>query len=148
MPRPPLDPVVGVHLFVAYRALEARAYDAAVAAGAHDLTIAQARLLARVADEGTRLVELAERARVTKQTAGHLVDQLERHGYVERVPDPSDGRARLVCLTERSQAVVARAGEEVVRALEEWRDHLGADEMERLGATLARLVEIADPFAH
>lgn len=148
MSPPPLDPAVGVHLFVAYRALEARAYDAAVAAGADDLTVAQARLLARVADDGTRLVELAERARVTKQTAGHLVDQLERHGYVERVPDPRDGRARLVRLTARAQGVVERAGEEVVRTLEEWRDHLGADEMDHLVATLARLVEITDPFAH
>lgn len=147
-PHLPLDTAVGVHLFVVHRALEARAYDAAVAAGADDLTVAQARLLARVGEEGTRLVELADRARVTKQTAGHLVDQLERHGYVERIPDPTDGRARLVCLTERSRAIVPRADAEVVRALEEWRDHLGEREMEQFVASLARLAAITDPFGH
>lgn len=141
-----LEPVTGVHLFVAHRALEERAYEAAVAAGATDLTAAQARLLARVAAEGSRLVELADRARVTKQTAGHLVDQLERNGYVERAPDPTDGRARLVRLTPRARAVVPQAGAEVVRVLEEWRDHLGADEMDQLVRSLARLAEITDPF--
>ena len=39
--------------------------------------------------EGSRLTDLAAQAQVTKQTAGELVDQLERRGYVERVPDPS-----------------------------------------------------------
>jgi MarR family len=42
---------------------------------------------------GTRLTVLAEAARITKQTAGALVDQLERSGYVVRRPDPTDARA-------------------------------------------------------
>lgn len=143
-----LDPMTGVHLFLANRALEARAFEAVGAAGADDLTAAQARLLARVADEGSRLVELADRARVTKQTAGHLVDQLERNGYVERGPDPSDGRARLIRLTPRARAVVPLAGAEVVKVLEEWREHLGDRAMDQLVAALARLAEITDPFAN
>lgn len=145
---PPAATALGVHLFVLHRALEARAYAAAVAAGADNLTVAQARLLARVGDEGTRLVELADRALVTKQTAGHLVDQLERRGYVERVRDPSDGRARLVRLTERSRAVVPRANAEVARVLAQWREHLGEREMDHLATSLARLAAISDPFAH
>jgi hypothetical protein len=52
----------------------------------------------------TRLTELAEQARITKQTAGFLVDQLARTGYVRRVPDPSDARARLVRIAERGAA--------------------------------------------
>lgn len=143
-----LDPTVGVHLFVANRALEERAHGAVVAAGVDDITVAQARLLSRVADEGSRLVELADRARVTKQTAGHLVDQLERNGYVERAPDPTDGRARLVRLTPRARALVPVAGAEVVRVLQEWRQHLGDRAMDELVASLARLAEITDPFAN
>ncbi|GGD29867.1 MarR family winged helix-turn-helix transcriptional regulator [Nocardioides daphniae] len=142
------DPAVGVHLFVANRALEERAYAAVLAAGVDDVTVAQARLLSRVADEGSRLVELADRARVTKQTAGHLVDQLERNGYVERVPDPTDGRARLVRLTARARALVPVAGAEVARVLEEWREHLGDEAMDQLVTSLARLSAITDPFAH
>lgn len=62
---------LGVALFVASRALEERAYRAAVDAGGVDITVAQSRLLARVGPAGTRLVELAAQARVSKQTAGH-----------------------------------------------------------------------------
>ena len=39
---------------------------------------------------------LAERAAITKQSMAELVAHLERHGYVERVPDPTDRRAKLV----------------------------------------------------
>jgi DNA-binding MarR family transcriptional regulator len=56
----------------------------------------------RIGPDGTRLTELAEAAQVTKQTAGFLVDQLERAGYVERVPDPRDAGAKLIRLATRS----------------------------------------------
>src|SRR5690242_18594724 len=48
---------------------------------------------------GLRATELAARARITKQSMGTLIDELERGGYVERAPDPADGRARLIRLT-------------------------------------------------
>ncbi len=137
---------LGVLLFVAYRSLEERAYDAVVAAGATDVTVAQARLLARLGPHGTRVTELAAQARVTKQTAGHLVDQLERAGYVERVPDPDDGRARLVVATERAEALVPVGNAAVAEALEEWREHLGDVRMQQLHEALAQLQEITDPW--
>jgi DNA-binding MarR family transcriptional regulator len=54
-------------------------------------------------DEGTRVTVLAERAHVTKQSMAQLVGHLEAHGYVERAPDPDDGRAKLVRATERGR---------------------------------------------
>jgi DNA-binding MarR family transcriptional regulator len=48
---------------------------------------------------GTRLGELASRAGVTKQSMMQVVDDLEARGYVRRVPDPADARAKLVRLT-------------------------------------------------
>ena len=48
---------------------------------------------------------------MTKQSMAQLVAHLERHGYVERIPDPADGRAKLVRATERGREVFAdRAG--------------------------------------
>jgi DNA-binding MarR family transcriptional regulator len=135
-----------VHLHVLNRALEARAYEAVVAAGFGDITPAQARLLARVGEGGTRLVELADRALVTKQTAGHLVDQLERAGYVERTPDPTDGRARLVRLTARAHRAVPVADAEVRRVLTEWSKVLGPEPADAFADALARLAEVVDPF--
>ena len=63
-----------------------------------ELTWRQAQLAAQIAEHGSRLTELAEQAQITKQSAGFLVDQLERAGLVERAPDPADARARLVAL--------------------------------------------------
>lgn len=58
---------------------------------------------------GTRLTELARRARMTKQGMMLLVDDLEQRGYVRRVPDPEDARAKIVRLTARGRRFVAEA---------------------------------------
>lgn len=137
---------LGVLLFVANRALEQRAFDAVVAAGITDITLAQARIAARIAADGSRVSELAERARVTKQSAASLVEQLEKAGYVERVPDPTDGRARLVRLTPRLQWVAEVADAEVARVLAEWADHVGEDRLRQLHEILRDLRGITDPW--
>jgi DNA-binding MarR family transcriptional regulator len=140
------EPNLGILLFVAYRALEQRAHDAVVAAGISDITLAQARVAARIGPHGTRVSDLAEQARVTKQSAGFLVEQLEAAGYVERVPDPADRRARLVRLTPRADRVVSTANAEVERVLAEWVDHVGADRLRQMYETLRDLREITDPW--
>ena len=142
--RQPQD--LGILLFVANRALEQRAFDAVVAAGITDITLAQARIAARIAPNGSRVSDLAEQARVTKQSAASLVEQLEKAGYVERVPDPSDGRARLVRLTPRLQRVVEVANAEVARVLGEWADHVGEGRLQQLHEILSDLREITDPW--
>jgi DNA-binding MarR family transcriptional regulator len=137
---------LGILLFVANRALEQRAFDAVVAAGITDITLAQARVAARISPHGSRVSDLAEQARVTKQSAAFLVEQLEKAGYVERVPDPSDGRARLVRLTARAGRVVRAADTEVQRVLAEWADHVGEERLRDLHETLRDLREITDPW--
>jgi len=56
---------------------------------------------------GSRLVDLAEEARVTKQAMMTIVDDLESRGYVRRIADPSDTRAKLVKLTARGRTAAA-----------------------------------------
>jgi DNA-binding MarR family transcriptional regulator len=140
------EPNLGILLFVTYRALEQRAHDAVVAAGITDITPAQARIAARIGPHGTRVSDLAEQARVTKQSAGFLVEQLEAAGYVERVPDPADGRARLVRLTPRADPVVMAANAEVKRVLAEWAEHVGVGRLRQVHETLVDLQEITDPW--
>lgn len=133
-------------MLISARHAEARVHDAVRAAGYDDMSPAMARLAAQIAEEGSRVTELAERARITKQSASALVEQLERAGYVRRVPDVADARARLVTLAERGRAVqrVARREE---RAIErEWTGHLGADAMRALRAALTELRPITDPY--
>lgn len=139
-------PHPGLLMFIGARHVEQRVSDAVLAAGYDDLTPAMARAAARLRDDGTRVTDLAEQARITKQSASVLIDQLERRGYVERVPDPSDARARLVVLAPRGREVqrVARREE---RAIErEWARHLGAERMAALQDALVALREITDPY--
>ena len=67
---------------------------------------------------GLRLTELAERTHTTKQAMRYTVNQLEAAGYVERVPDPTDGRAKIIRLTERGWEV-RRVADEIIASLEE-----------------------------
>ena len=133
-------------MFISSRHAESRIVEHLRANGFDDLTIAQGRLAARIGENGTRVTELAEQAQVTKQTAGFLVNQLEKGGYVERVPDPSDARARLVRLAVRGREVqaCAREMEQIVEA--EWEQRLGPRKMRALRESLDDLREITDPF--
>ncbi|WP_138734582.1 MarR family winged helix-turn-helix transcriptional regulator [Modestobacter excelsi] len=136
----------GLLLFYPYRAMETRVLAALTEAG-HEVTLAQARLLQRVAREGSRLTDLAAQAQMTKQSAGSLVDQLEARGYVERVPDPRDGRARLIRPARRGLEAADLAAPVVAAVEAEWTAHLGEETMAALRAALTRLREVTDPWA-
>src|ERR1700684_4205684 len=69
-------------------------------AGLQDARVPHTHVTAYIKAEGSRLTDLAARARMTRPAMAELVDDLERLGIVERRPDPSDGRAKLVCLTD------------------------------------------------
>ncbi|MFG1769571.1 MarR family winged helix-turn-helix transcriptional regulator [Nocardia salmonicida] len=138
---------LGVLLFVPYREMERRVFAALGAAGHAELTPAKARLVARVGPTGTRLTDLAAQAQVTKQTASALADQLVRAGYLERVPDPSDGRARLLRLTPTGRAAADLANRTAEEVQTEWVSHLGKRAAADLRKTLTALREVTDPYA-
>jgi DNA-binding MarR family transcriptional regulator len=133
-------------MFIAARSAANRIFEAVQQGGFDDVTIAQSRLMMGVDPGGTRLSVLAERAQIAKQTATALVDRLERAGYVERVPDPTDGRARLVRLTARAEAAIPRARAEEDRIEQEWRARLGPKRMQQLRDALTELRTITDPY--
>lgn len=138
-------------MFIGHRAAEARVMEALAAAGADDITLAQSRLMQRldlrqVNSNGMRLTDLAEQARVTKQTAGALIDQLERSGYVVRTTDRTDARARLVTLSDKGMAVCRTAGAEIAKLEDEWRHFLGDRRFQQLRDALTALREITDPY--
>lgn len=89
---------------------------------------------------GTRLTDLARRARMTKQGMMLLVDELENRGYVRRVPDPEDARAKVVRLTARGRRYAAE-GRRVVVAIEaRAKRELGDRRYESLRASLDELI--------
>jgi DNA-binding MarR family transcriptional regulator len=91
-------------------------------------------------DAGTRVSVLAERAQMTKQSMGELVAHLEAHGYVERVRDPSDGRAKLVRATAAGRAVYPLASAAINEVEARWAERLGEAKL----AQLRRLLEELD----
>ncbi|WP_420595909.1 MarR family winged helix-turn-helix transcriptional regulator [Deinococcus sp.] len=103
------------------------------------LSLAHTNLLPHLDTGGTRIVTLAERAGMTKQAAGQLVAELEKHGYVERRPDPDDGRALRVQFTPAGWQYLLDA-QEVKRAIEaEYRALLGEAAWKQLNDALHRL---------
>jgi DNA-binding MarR family transcriptional regulator len=136
---------LGLLLFIPYRAMEKAVLDALAAAG-YDITLAQARVFQRIDQNGSRITDLAEAAVLTKQTVGFLVDQLERAGYVERTPDPRDGRARLVRVAPRGAAAVQASLSVVAEVEARWTAYLGETRTAQLREALTILREITDPY--
>jgi DNA-binding MarR family transcriptional regulator len=141
----PVD--LGVALFIPYRYMEDRIFRAVQDAGFDDWTLAQVRVFQRIAADGSRLTDLADQAQMSKQSAGVLVDQLERLGYVRRVPDPTDGRARLIVIEERGRRAAEVATATSSEILSEWMAFLGTRNFTLLHQILDQLREITDPYA-
>jgi DNA-binding MarR family transcriptional regulator len=86
--------------------------------------------------EGSRLTSLAEASGLTKQAVGEAVDDLQRLGYVERIPDPTDGRAKLVSLTEKGAGAL-RVGRQALAEVERrWAEELGEERVAAMRETL------------
>jgi len=143
---PDQQPNLGVLLFIPLRYMEQAVLDELKAHG-HDLPVNQARVFARIAPQGSRLVDLARAAQVSKQTIGTIVDQLQQAGYVERRPDPTDGRSRLVVITERGQQLIELTAPVVQRIEAAWEAHLSKSRVRQHREALIALREITDPFA-
>ena len=138
---------LGVLLFIPYRYTEERIFRALQDAGFDDWTLAQCRVFQRIAPNGSRLTDLADQAQMSKQSAGVLVDQLELLGYVRRVPDPTDGRARVIVIEQRGRRAVEVAMATRDEILSEWKAYLGTRNFTLLHQILDQLREITDPYA-
>ncbi len=85
---------------------------------------------------GLRLTELAKRTHTTKQAMRYTINQLEAAGYVERVPDPTDGRAKIIRLTERGWEGRRKADEIIANLEEECLRQLGEERMRQFEALM------------
>ncbi|MBB5376540.1 DNA-binding MarR family transcriptional regulator [Deinococcus metalli] len=88
---------------------------------------------------GARLVDLAARGLMTKQSMGYLVDHLEGAGYVERVSDPLDGRAKILQLTPLGRAAEGVARAAITELQNDWAREMGQGDFDLLIQLLRRL---------
>lgn len=112
---------------------------ALAARGFEDLRPALLSVAAHMATDGSRITELAARAQVTKPTVVAAVDELVRLGYAERVPDPRDGRAKLVRHTARGREAEQVGRAAIAELRDAWAAELEPGEMDQLEALLRRL---------
>lgn len=115
------------------RVLELMAHDVDVPLALSNLaaraqvSAAHIHITRHLAREGSRLTELAERAGMTKQAMGALVDQCEAWGLVTRGPDPLDARARRVLFTADGLAWLDAFRSAVTQAEHEFKSSVGND---------------------
>jgi DNA-binding MarR family transcriptional regulator len=100
-----------------------------------------------VHDEGMRLTTLASMAGMTKQSVGEIVDDLVARGYVKRIPDPEDRRAKLICLTERGERAKATGLALFAKVEEQWKERYGAKRIEQLRKLLEEIAAAEAPAA-
>jgi DNA-binding MarR family transcriptional regulator len=98
-------------------------------------------VFANIVGGGKRLTELAEAASMSLSSMQELVDDLERRGILEREPDPSDRRAKLIVLTDKGLAALAPAGS-IIEGLElEYANRIGEERFEEMCLALNALID-------
>jgi len=132
-------PHLGVLLERGRRALSVAMLARFTAAGFTDLRDAHASVFAFLPPDGARLTLLAQRARMTKQSMGELLRELEALGYVERAVDPSDGRAKLVTFTARGRLANELGILTIAETERRWADQVGADRVRVMRETLEQV---------
>lgn len=113
----------------------------AAALGYSDLREPHTQIFGNVGINGIRLTDLSSRAQLSLAAASDLVSDLEELGYLERKPDPSDGRAKLIFPTHRGRKALDDAGDQVAKIELAWGQLVGRPAFEDACTTLQRLLD-------
>lgn len=138
---------LGSLLRLPYSALQSRIYGALPAHGYDDLRAAHSAVLRHIDPEGSRITTLAERAGMTKQSMGYLVDSLVGAGYLALGPDPLDGRAKLARLTPRGEGAIEVLLELSAQFERDVAAKLGKTRMAQLRALLEDMARVLEADA-
>ncbi len=128
-----------------YEALVARLHEELARAGFADIRPSHGCVFQYTEPEGSRLTDLARRAGLTKPTLVAAVHDLERLGYVERLPDERDRRAKVVRLTARGAAAAAAGARAIGEIETQWATRLGEQQARQLRRALEELHAIVWP---
>jgi DNA-binding MarR family transcriptional regulator len=145
-PNIPVDqiPLPGL-LDMASEALFAEFRVELIEAGYGDIRPTHGCVFRFVHDEGMRLTHLASLSGMTKQSIGEIVDDLADRGYVERIPDPEDKRAKLIRLTEKGEEAQATGRSLFTKLEQRLADRHGPDRLADLRQLLEAIATSAAP---
>lgn len=120
-------------------------FDAEAAGGFPDVRFVHLQVWGNVGVDGIRLTTLADRANLSLAACSELVNELQSLGYLERRPDPTDGRAKLIHPTAKGLRLLDAAGGRVAEIEADWRARLPRGEFDRACRALdALLASLAD----
>jgi DNA-binding MarR family transcriptional regulator len=140
VPLPGLMEVVREALFAEFR-------QELVATGYGDIRPTHGCVFRFIHEEPLRLTELATLAGMTKQSIGEVIDNLVELGYVKRVPDPQDRRAKLICLTPRGEEA-QKTGLGLFKKIERrWAKRYGPERFTQLRELLEEIALTESPGA-
>jgi DNA-binding MarR family transcriptional regulator len=141
---PPPRQHIGQLLTQLTRLFQTELFERLVAAGLENARVPHTHVTAYIKADGSRLTELAAQARMTLPAMSELVDDLQRLGIVERRPDPSDGRAKLICLTEAGWEAMRTARHAIAQIEGDYAETVGDERFEQAAQTLDELLRGLD----
>ncbi len=101
-------------------------------------------VFATLPPEGARTADMAARAGITRQSMGEVVRDMVRLGILEMVPDPADGRAKIVTFTEEGLHVAQQGFSHIIDLDRQFREEFGDADFETTCRVLARIQEMLD----
>src|SRR6201993_5143560 len=110
------------------------------AAGLDGIRPAPSVALVPLVAGGLHASDVADRLRVSRQAVAQAITGLERHGYVTRVPDPLDARARIIELTPRGRQALCVMRSNALELEKRWDQVLGERRLGELRETLRMLL--------
>ena len=119
-----------------------RMYAGVVAAGYDDLNAAHVGLWRYPGLDGRRPTQLADEVGITKQSVNELLGHLEQRGYLDRVPDSADGRARVIRVTPKGRRLERTIYAEARTAQLQIAEILGPKRFAQLHSSLEELTEV------
>jgi DNA-binding MarR family transcriptional regulator len=140
VPLPGLVEMASEAMFAAFR-------EDLVEAGYGDVRPTHGCVFRFVPEDGMRLTELATLAGMTKQSIGEIVDDLAERGYVQRLPDPADRRAKLIHLTKKGEKAQAVGLELFAKLEQRYAERYGTDRVADLRALVEEIVAAESPKA-
>jgi DNA-binding MarR family transcriptional regulator len=122
------------------RLFQTELFERLSAAGLEEARVPHTHVTAYIKAEGSRLTELAANARMTLPAMSELVDDLERLGVVERRPDLTDRRAKLICLTDAGWEAMRTARRIISEIEQDYARLVGAERFEAAALTFDELL--------
>ena len=141
MPSPQIQPpTVAAMLRIAWERVMVEMVPALAAAGFDDLRPIHRPILRNLLSE-VRPTELATTLGLSKQAINDLLREFEAKGYITLKPDPDDGRAKLIAVTERGRALADAAADIGRAAGRRWAEEVGEDRYAVFEAVLREITE-------